>query len=630
MKNNHIKKLNFRDKVIKRPARYIGSTKEQKHFKYIVQDNKIIYKECSYVPGLLKIFREPFDNCIDEAIRTNYKFANIIDINIKDSVITIKDNGRGIPSNMGKDENNKPIPIIELAWCHLDAGSNFDDEEDNQTLGQNGEGVCLTNIFSEYFYGETFDKIKVSEMKCSNNMERKNLIQKDKKTGRTYTKVTFKPDSKKFSDKNIHDLDHLKLIYFDILTCAINYPKIKFKLNGKNIISNFNGFCSMLSSSEKIEQFSYKGLDLAIYPSDTDFNFIHFINGLNVSKGGSPLNWCIDNIVDKMREKLERKCKGIKPSDIKNKLSLVLIFSGMFNPRFEDQAKTICENNYTQFKSQIGDIDWNKITDKIIKNKNISQPIIDLFLIKQKAEEAKLLKKGDKDIQVRKVLKYMPSFKSKKGLVISEGDSAIDSVVANVGRDHYGFMPSSGVPLNSLEKSAAEIQKSDKFKDMVKVLNIKYTGDNSKLVYDSIILSMDADYDGLHIIGLYLAYFYRFCPEYLFNKKIFIFRTPVAMLKDNNDNTKQVFLTQQEYNEYFKTENKKYKAEMKKGLGSLSDKEWEEFFKFVPFEKALEPLTFKDKSEVQNTLINWLGKDKESIAFRKKSIHEYRLKGKLC
>lgn len=626
-KANKVRKLDVITKVLKRPARYIGSNRLQKHKRHIldISTNKIVLKEVSYIPGLIKIFKEPLDNTIDEAIRTNFKFANKVEVIIKDGKISILDNGRGIPSEMGEDEHGKHTLVADLCWCHLDAGANFDDEEDNSSIGQNGEGVCLTNIFSKSFIGETQDGKLLTTVTCSENLSNKDIQQVPCKNKKTYTKVTFIPDYSKFGIDSIESENHLDLIMFDLITCSVNYPGIDFYFNGNLIKYTFEAFMKLLDTSS-YETFRYRGLDVAVFPSDEDFQFIHFINGINVNRGGTALDWVSDGIVDELREKLGRSNKGIKPSDIKNKLGIVAIFYGMFNPRFEDQAKTICETNYSQFKSQIDPVDFTKMALTIFKNKDIIDPMVRLFQAKNLAEEMKKVKEEDKKLKKRVVEKYKPAFKQKWGLVVSEGDSAIDSVVNSIKRDKYGFLPASGVPINVLEELTSKVQKSDKFKDLATVLGIEFSKEpKEKLEYENIILSMDADYDGIHIIGLYLAFFYRYCPYYLFNKKIWRFRTPVAMLKDKNDKTVQVFLTQEEFDLYCQAPKAKYKSEIKKGLGSLSEQEWMEFFQLIPFEKTIEPFEIKDRERFEDILYNWLGEDKSNIEYRKTKIREFRV-----
>jgi DNA gyrase/topoisomerase IV subunit B len=152
----NFKILHYVDKILKRPARVIGDIKTSKHDKYYLDDDNIKKGEIDYNPGINKIIREIIDNSLDEYIRTDGEYANKIEINIEDDgTIQVKDNGRGIPIEDTIDPDGNSVSIPEAAWTRVDAGSNFDDEDDNTTLGQNGEGAALTNIFSVYFKGET-------------------------------------------------------------------------------------------------------------------------------------------------------------------------------------------------------------------------------------------------------------------------------------------------------------------------------------------------------------------------------------------------------------------------------------------------------------------------------------------
>jgi len=154
--SQNFKILSPREKILLRPARVIGDITTSKRERYYLDEDSVTKSEIDYNPGLNKIIREVIDNSIDEYIRTKGEYANKIDITISDiGEIEVKDNGRGIPISMTKDPEGREIMIPEAAWTRIDAGSNYDDEEDNMTIGQNGEGAALTNTFSIKFVGET-------------------------------------------------------------------------------------------------------------------------------------------------------------------------------------------------------------------------------------------------------------------------------------------------------------------------------------------------------------------------------------------------------------------------------------------------------------------------------------------
>jgi len=93
---------------------------------------------------------------------------------------------------------------------------------------------------------------------------------------------------------------------------------------------------------------------------------------------------------------LQKKYKNIKMGDVRNKLFVIALFDGMFNPRFEDQIKSVCSNNYSAFRSQIDEPDWDKLVLKVSKNKDIINPITEVYRIKEEFEKRKELQKLDK------------------------------------------------------------------------------------------------------------------------------------------------------------------------------------------------------------------------------------------
>ena len=97
MKENTIVKLTDREHVLKRQSMYLGSIKPIKHEDIFLEGDKFVYKEYESVDGLLKIINEIIDNGVDEAIRTNFKFATSIRVTVEDNKVTVWDNGRGIP-----------------------------------------------------------------------------------------------------------------------------------------------------------------------------------------------------------------------------------------------------------------------------------------------------------------------------------------------------------------------------------------------------------------------------------------------------------------------------------------------------------------------------------------------------
>ena len=104
---------------------YMGSSSKETIERFILGE----WKKATYVPALSKMVDEILDNAIDEAIRTNFKFANKINVSINNNEVTVTDNGRGIPQDKIFDEaSNENILRPVAAWTKVNAGTSFDDE----------------------------------------------------------------------------------------------------------------------------------------------------------------------------------------------------------------------------------------------------------------------------------------------------------------------------------------------------------------------------------------------------------------------------------------------------------------------------------------------------------------------
>ena len=169
MIDNKIEMLSIKEHVIKRPGMYIGSVSFEDHERFLFGE----FKKIRYVAGVLKLVDEIIDNSVDEAIRTNFKFANKIsvDIDLKTNKVTVEDNGRGIPQAMVITPEGEEIPGPVAAWTKTMAGGNFGDDKERVTGGQNGVGSSLTNIFSVLFSGTTSDGKNELSVNCSNNAD---------------------------------------------------------------------------------------------------------------------------------------------------------------------------------------------------------------------------------------------------------------------------------------------------------------------------------------------------------------------------------------------------------------------------------------------------------------------------
>ena len=131
------KVLNHIDHILLRPQTYLGSNKPHTSKKWLVDGEKMIQEEITFVPSFLKIFDEIITNSVDESKRNSSLNKIEVNLNKETGIISIKDSG-GIPVVIHKD-HGKYVP--EVIFGNLMSGSNYDDSEDRVVAGTNGYGA---------------------------------------------------------------------------------------------------------------------------------------------------------------------------------------------------------------------------------------------------------------------------------------------------------------------------------------------------------------------------------------------------------------------------------------------------------------------------------------------------------
>lgn len=148
---NKYSKLSEIEHVLHRPGRYIGSINQETAEKWYIDGDQVLTKSFQFVPAFHKLFDEIISNSADHARTPEGKNLNKVEVTVDSTTISVMDNG-GIPVVI-HPEYNQYIP--EMIFGELRSGSNFADDADSLSTGQNGEGASLTNIFSKLFIVET-------------------------------------------------------------------------------------------------------------------------------------------------------------------------------------------------------------------------------------------------------------------------------------------------------------------------------------------------------------------------------------------------------------------------------------------------------------------------------------------
>lgn len=574
------KKLSEREHIIKRPAMYIGAVDLTKVDEFFLDGDSMVYSTVEYVPGLIKIINEIIDNSVDEAIKNNFKFSNDISVTITDTDVTVKDNGTGIP--VVKNVDGHYIP--ELCWNHARAGSNFDDDDNRTQIGMNGVGSFATACFSKEFIGKTDDGKNSYTIKIKNNAESfKESVGATKAQG---TIVQFYPDLEKFGLTVINDA-HKNVIKQRLINLSMTFPDINFKFNGKKInVSTFKKYVSMFN--ESFEIYDTDDYRFAIIPNaDDDFKQFSYVNGLKIPDGGQHIDIITSNVVNRIRDKLIKKYKTIKPGDIRNKLMVIAFLKNVKNPKFNSQAKEKITNSVAEMNAYFGEIPYDAITAKVLKNSEIMDPIVEVYKIKEELKRRQDMKDLGKAPKKIKSDKYLPPIEAKHYLLLTEGQSATGGLMPAIGRKNCGYYELKGKPLNAYSADQKKFTSNKELSELYMILNNES--------YDQIIFATDQDLDGFHIRGLLVGFFTKYLPD--FKGKIGILNTPVIGIKKGGKLVRWNYSLQDEVKLAAGESSKYYK-----GLGSWKDTDLKYIIQTDGLNKMIDIIDFDDETVIDEWL----------------------------
>ena len=493
MRNNNVKQLTDIEHVRKRPGMYVGDVSLSMHPKWVANDEgtKIVKKDIEIVPAVLKCFDEIVSNSIDEAFRTNMKFGNKISIDIDGDKITVTDNGRGISAS-NAEGSDKPQSVI--AFTALRSGANFHDDS-VVSIGTHGLGASLVNILSSKFDVITCDGKDLTQIKCRNGMSKVSYT--FAKNRKKWTQVSFVLDWDLFG-VNFLTPNHINLIRKRVIDLAACFPDITFKFN-KRIVhaKRFRDYLGMFAPIfEMKEEENYK---IAVFPSE-EVDQISFVNGIDTYEGGTHMDWLKHKVISAMMVQLNKKYKklGLKPADIRSKLTFVMITNSIPDPKFRSQTKEYLTNNYNEFSSILDDIDHPGFIHRIMRHPEMIDPIIETKKLKMEAADRVHLKAQKRRVKKLKIAKHIAANgkPSETILHICEGNSAVGQLCSVRSPTLHGGYPLKGKPLNVYGRKLTEIMKNAEFAELMQIIGIELGEPVGTLNYNHIRIMADADHDG--------------------------------------------------------------------------------------------------------------------------------------
>ena len=606
-----MKTLTSVEHILVRPNLWIGSVSPSEKETWVLnEDDTISFKKISYTEGLLKICNEAIDNSVDVGTKTNWEKSTKIDITITKDTFTCEDNGTGIP--VEKNESGEWIPVI--ATCVPMSGTNF--EEDRNSIGANGVGIKAANIFSKKFECVTCDGKGKLKIVCTDNLSTKKVTEL-KPTAKTGTVISFSPDFDRFGVKEFR-IELMTMIKTRLKFLSWFYPKCQFTFNGQKIGIKAKDIASMFPQPAVV--LNEPNVYICIYPSEEPYN-LTYVNGLYMRRGGTQIDYILNKVITDIREKVSKKYKAIKPADIKNRLGIVCFFKGFPNCEFDSQTKETLTNSVGDITSyfQREQIDLDKFTAKILKQKEIIDNITEMFRLKEELAEKKELAKLSKVKKEIDSEKYYPPIgkTAKKYLMITEGFSAFSGMSPILGRKEIGYYMLKGKILNVLGEKPATFMANQEINDLVNILGIDIANPDTSMTYDKVVILTDADADGNAIAGLVLTLFNRIAPNIIKQGRVCRLETPL-LIGSKGEKIEEYYFTLPDKSKMKKNLEYFYL----KGLGSWTKNRFNQILEYEGgLEKLMVSYTLDDKTD--ESINKWFGKESDGRkdALRGKEFH---------
>ena len=606
LKKQYQKKTD-KEHILDNPDTYIGSVESIEDAGYVFENEKMKLENCTYIPGLYKLFDEAIVNCRDHSIRMKNSINNIqltnIEVTVEDNMFSFKNDGNGIDVVKHPEYD---IWIPEMIFAHLRTGTNYDKEEKRIVGGKNGFGAKLIFIWSTYGRLETVDhtrKLKfVQEYK--NNLDEKSKPSITKYTGKPYTKISFIPDYKRLGISGLSPsmIKQFEKRTYDI--AAVTDKSVKVKWNNSLIpVKTLSQYIDLYieDGTKKIyeeggERWSY---GVIISPVD-EFKQVSFVNGIYTSKGGKHVDYIMNQIIKKMCAFIQKKKKiDVKPTTIKEQIMLFLRCD-IDNPAFDSQTKDYMNTPSSKFGSQC------TVSDKFIE-KLAKMGVMDSACALTEVKENKTAKKSDgsKSKSIRGIPKlvdanYAGTAKSSLCTIIfCEGDSAKAGIISGLTKDdrnYIGVYPMKGKLFNVRGESLKRINENKEIVEIKQILGLEVGKDykslevlEKSLRYGKILFMTDQDLDGSHIKGLGINLFQSQWNSIAKLNVIGFMNTPILKAKKNSQEL--MFYNEGEYEQWKKEQVNEsiqgWKIKYYKGLGTSTGKEFKEYFenkKIVTFE----------------------------------------------
>ena len=513
--------------VRRRPGMYIGST-----------DNR----------GLHHLIYEIVDNSIDEALAG---FCTRIEVTLyTDGSASVADNGRGIPVDIMKDQGK---PALEVVMTKLHAGGKFGGGGYKVSGGLHGVGLSVVNALSERLQVTVMrhGKQHYQEYRRGAPVAPLKVVGKADTTG---TYIRFWPDPEVFEELGFHwDIVSHRLRELAFLnkglTILLRDERIDldytFYFEGGisafvKYLNRDKGWVNLrpLHVEREIED---NTVEIALqYNQGFTENVLAFANDINTVEGGSHVTGfrsALTSVLNKYARKanmMRDQDPNLTGDDVREGLTAVISVK-VREPQFEGQTKTKLGNS--EVRGQVETVFSDAFTQYLEENPPDARRIIEKCLVAARARDAA---KRARELVQRKSLLESSTLPGKLAdcserdpslseIYLVEGDSAGGSAKGARDRRFQAILPLRGKILNVEKAREDKILTSEQIRNLITALGtgVGEKFDIGKLRYHHVIIMTDADVDGSHIRTLLLTFFFRYMPQVITGRYLYIAQPPL-------------------------------------------------------------------------------------------------------
>ena len=619
---SQIQVLEGLEAVRKRPGMYIGSTSAS---------------------GLHHLVYEIVDNSIDEAL-AGYCSDIIVTIGEGD-IITVSDNGRGIPVDV-QEQTGKSA--LEVVFTVLHAGGKFGGGGYKVSGGLHGVGASVVNALSEWLTVQVHKDGKIYEMSFSRG-DITEEIHVVGKTDRTGTTVTFKPDPEMF-EETVYDYEtlHARMREQAFLNAGLHIviedkrpgreqsDDMRYEGGIREFVTYINRNKTPLHS-DVIYMSGEKDnavAELALQYNDS-FNDItvSFANNIHTPEGGMheegfrrALTTVINNYGKRM--KILKDDDKISGEDCREGLTCVISVK-LLDAQFEGQTKAKLGNS--EIRTLVNSVVSARLDEYLEENPSVGKAVLEKAMLANRAREAARkareqarkkngLESGQMPDKLQDCNERDPALCE---IYIVEGDSAAGSAIQGRDSRFQAILAMWGKMLNVEKARADKVFANDKLNPLIVALGAGI-GDEfnmEKLRYHKIIIMADADVDGSHIRTLLLTFFFRYMRPLIENGYVYSAVPPLYKL--TRGKTQRVAYSDEERDRIsaeMRGDNPNVKVDISrfKGLGEMDPHElWDTTMD--PEKRSLRRITLEDGLRADAVFTILMG---EEVEPRRKWIEE--------